>query len=59
MELTLNDEQASLLAEVLHQTYRELRFEIADTDNPDFKRHLQQRRQTLQRILDQVESQRP
>ena len=56
MELHLDDEQASELGKLLAQTLGELSSEIADTDNPAFKRALRERRHQLQTISQQLDS---
>lgn len=54
MELTLTAEQHTLLREVLDQAYRDLRYEIADTDDTNFKQGLRDRADLLSSILDAV-----
>lgn len=54
MELHLDHTQTELLRELLDSDWRDLRYEIADTDNSVFKRNLKQREQTLRSILDQL-----
>ncbi len=56
MELRLDTDQTALLREVLESTWRDLRYEIADTDNPAFKRQLKQREQLLRSILERLSS---
>jgi hypothetical protein len=51
MELTLTADQAEILREVLDSTLREIRYEIADTDRPDFKRKLKDRETILRELL--------
>jgi hypothetical protein len=50
MELRLDDEQAGLLREVLDVTLRDLSYEISDTDNPEYKRGLRGRRDSLRAV---------
>lgn len=52
MELRLDNDQTVLLREVLESTWRDLRYEIADTDNPGYKRQLKERERTLRSMLD-------
>lgn len=52
MELHLTDEQAELVREVLDRAWRDLRYEIADTDNSRFKAELREREQLMQGVLD-------
>lgn len=54
MELRLDDAQATLLQEVLDSSWRELRYEIADTDNSTFKAELRERGERLRSLLDLV-----
>jgi len=51
MQLTLDDTQAEVLRETLDSTLRDLRFEIADTDNPAFRRQLKAREEVLRSLL--------
>jgi hypothetical protein len=50
VELVLTDGQAQELNLLLTQALGDLSSEIAATDNPDFRRHLRQRREELLRI---------
>lgn len=52
MDLQLQPEQAELLREILDSAYRDLRYEIAATDNSEFKAHLRARERTLGGLLD-------
>lgn len=54
MKLELDDAQSSLLREILDHSFRDLRYEIADTDKVAFKRDLVVREETLRAILDQM-----
>lgn len=54
MELDLNDQQVALLREVLDGELRDLRYEIADTDNSQFKQKLKERSAALGELLDLV-----
>ena len=54
MQLELTDGDAELLREVLDSVVRDLRSEIADTDNPDYRRGLIVRRDRLRALLDKV-----
>lgn len=51
MQLELDNDQASVLHEVLESTLGELRMEIANTDNAQFRRGLRAREDTLRAIL--------
>jgi hypothetical protein len=54
MDLALDDAETELVREVLDHTYRELSYEIADTDSSAFKAQLKDRRSALRSILDRV-----
>ncbi len=54
MNLQLEPAQAELLREVLDYAYRELRYEVADTDNSQYKTELRARERALGEILDLV-----
>jgi hypothetical protein len=54
MNLHLEPGQETLLREILDSTYRDLRYEVADTDNSEYKRRLREREQALRALLDQV-----
>ena len=54
MHLDLNDEQEGLLRELLDEAYRDLRYEIADTDNSEFKMQLRKREAQIGELLDKV-----
>jgi hypothetical protein len=54
MDLHLTDDDTALLREVLDSAFRDLRFEIADTDNHEYKNDLKQREARLRALLDQV-----
>ena len=54
MNITLDDQQAQVLRDVVTNAFGDLRFETADTDNPAFKRDLKEREAALQAILDQL-----
>jgi hypothetical protein len=49
-QLELSAEDVELLREVLDATIRDLSPEIADTDNPGYRRGLVERRERLQGI---------
>ena len=51
MDLTLSDDQVALLREVLDQTYRDIKFEIADTDTRGYKAALKARESELVAVL--------
>jgi hypothetical protein len=54
MHLTLDDEQRALLRELLDSAYRDLRYEVADTDNSRFKDELREREAEVGALLDLV-----
>lgn len=51
MELHLEPAEANTLATVLSRYLSDLRMEIIDTDNPDFKRELKAEQHTLEAVL--------
>lgn len=57
MQLTLSDQEAHLLHQVLQSYLKELRGEIVDTDNPQYRRELREERDTLATIADRLEHQ--
>jgi hypothetical protein len=50
MELTLTDDEASELQDLLDGSLRDLSSEIADTDNPSYRLTLKERRVHLQAV---------
>jgi hypothetical protein len=54
MHLTLDNEQQALLRELLDSAYRDLRYEVADTDNSRYKEELRQRAAEVGALLDLV-----
>lgn len=54
MHIDLTDDQADLLRQVLDGAFRELRYEIADTDNSGFKAQLREREAHLGALLELV-----
>ena len=52
MQLDLSDGDAELLREVMDSVVRDLSPEIADTDNPAYRRELKERRDRLRGVLD-------
>ena len=54
MQLNLDDDQAAVLRETLDAAIRDLSWEIADADTPDFRAQLKLRRDRLQGILHAV-----
>jgi hypothetical protein len=51
VELSLDEQDAQLLREVLQTVISDLSPEIADTDNPSYRRQLQSRRDALRTLL--------
>ena len=56
MQLHLNDLQTRELHTLLTAALGDLSSEIADTDNPAFKRELRDRRLQLQEILQEIDA---
>jgi len=54
MNLQLESAQVDLLREILDNTYRDLRYELADTDNSTFRAELRARERALGELLDLV-----
>jgi inorganic pyrophosphatase len=54
MKLDLDDSRTELLREILDSTYRDLKYEIADTDNSTFRSQLVERRRLIESLLDDV-----
>lgn len=54
VDLTLSDEDAELLRDVLDSVCRDLSYEIADTDSYEFRQDLKARRERLRGVLDEL-----
>ena len=54
MQLTLDDNQVAVLRDILHSELGDLRMEIADTDNPAYRRELKAREDVLRSLIDAV-----
>jgi hypothetical protein len=54
MNLQLTSEQVGLLREILDSTFRDLRYEVADTNNSNYKQQLRERERALADLLDLV-----
>ncbi len=52
--LELDDKQQEILKEVLESAFGDLRYEIADTDNSEFKDNLKIRRDVVNAILEKL-----
>ena len=59
MDLHLDTNQTVMLCDTLDSTLRDLRFEIADTDNARFKAGLRDRERTIRSILEQLRAEVP
>lgn len=55
MQLHLTDDEAHLLREVLRSYLKELRGEIVDTDNAEYKRNLKRERDSLVAIATRLD----
>jgi hypothetical protein len=53
-QLALSEHERELLQQVLDHELRDIRFEIADTDQSRFKDQLRQRQVELRALLDRV-----
>jgi hypothetical protein len=56
MELHLDPEEVTTLAAVLDRYLSDLRMEIVDTDNPEFKRQLKAEQHVLEAVLTRLTS---
>ena len=56
MELTLTDEEATELRDLLDGSLGDLSSEIADTDNPGYRLALKERRTRLQAVRARLDS---
>jgi hypothetical protein len=54
MQVELSDDEVQLLREVLDSAVTDLSPEIADTDNPFYRRSLVERREHMRAILDKL-----
>jgi hypothetical protein len=54
MELRLTDEQADELRRVLDEVLGDMSSEIADTENPSYRKELNLRREAIRAIRDQL-----
>lgn len=54
MRLELDDGDLQILREVLHSVVQDLSPEIADTDNPVYRRDLKNRRDRLRAMLERL-----
>ena len=56
VELNLQQPEVELLREILDETLRDLKYELADTDNPTYKQRLRKREAILRSVLDKLGS---
>lgn len=56
MELHLDQEELELVAQLLREAQGNLRMEIYDTDNSEFKELLRSRKIVLERLLQRVDT---
>jgi len=56
MELSLGEDERELLQQVVSSAFRDLRMEIADTDNAEYRAGLRERRSVLESILFQLDN---
>ena len=54
MEVTLNAEETQTLMEILRNYRSDLRMEIVDTDNPEYKRPLKHKRDVIDAIVEKL-----
>ena len=53
-QLTLTNEEKAVCVELIDHSLSDLRMEIADTDNSEFKRGLREKKEMLTHILDKL-----
>ncbi len=54
MDLSLTENERALLQEVLSSSFRDLRMEVAGTDNFEYRRALQAREATMLAIVERL-----
>ena len=54
MNLTLDASQVELLREILDSTFRDLRYEVANTNTSTYKAELRERERAVRELLDVV-----
>ena len=54
IELKLDDEEASILAEVVENDLSDLRMEIAHTDSYNFRKGLRRRKAVLMKVVESL-----
>jgi len=54
IQLPLEQEEKNILSEVLESKIADLRYEISDTDQHDFKQGLKDRKNLLKQILEKL-----
>ena len=54
IQVELAEAEAMILSEILQGVISDLRMEIADTDRMDFRESLKERKNVIQRVLDQL-----
>lgn len=54
MDLTLTEDERALLQDLLSSAFRDLRMEVGNTDNHEYKNQLKVREAQLKGILDRV-----
>lgn len=54
--IELTDDQLQILAEMIKNVLGDMSYEIADTDNSEYKAELKQRRDALKALAEQINS---
>jgi acetolactate synthase small subunit len=54
MNLQIEPDQADLLRDILDSVYRDVRYEVADTNNSEYKVRLREREHKIRALLDLV-----
>jgi hypothetical protein len=55
MDVTLDREESACMQAALRSYCSDLRMEIADTDNPDYRRTLRHEREVLERAINKLD----
>lgn len=59
VRLALDEAEARSLRDLLSASIGDMSMEIADTDNPTFRKELKSRRDQLQRVLEAIDTSLP
>jgi hypothetical protein len=56
MNIEFSDDEIKILAEIIEQSFDDLRVEIRHTDNHDYKERLKQKEKTFELLLQKLKS---